>query len=61
MAPNPPRAKDESAPGCPAYEPPRIVVYDETALLNLIGPAVACASWSPTGSSPSDVGDDEGL
>jgi len=60
MAPDPPRAKDESAPGCPAYEPPRIVVYDETALLNLIGPAVACASWT-AGASPSDVGDDEDL
>jgi len=61
MAPDPPRAKEESAAGCPAYEPPRIVVYDETALLNLIGPAVACASWSPAGSTEAVEDEDEGF
>jgi hypothetical protein len=32
----------------PTYEPPRVVAYDESALLELIGPAVACASWHPS-------------
>lgn len=33
------------------YEPPRIVAYDESDLLDMIGPAVACARW-PAGSVP---------
>ena len=32
------------------YEPPRVVVYDESDLLDMIGPALACARW--TGSAP---------
>jgi hypothetical protein len=33
------------APEQPVYEPPRIVSYDEAALLRLVGPAIACARW----------------
>ena len=58
MAPDPPRDRQESVADRPAYEPPRIVVYDETALLSLIGPAVACARWT-VGASPSDADEDE--
>lgn len=29
----------------PQYEPPRIVVYDESTLRDVVGPAAACASW----------------
>jgi hypothetical protein len=36
------------------YEPPRIVAYDEEALLTLLGPAVACASWSVGSSGDGD-------
>jgi hypothetical protein len=32
------------------YEPPRVVAYDESDLLDLVGPAAACARW--TGSAP---------
>ena len=35
-----------------AYEPPRIVTYDEAGLLDEIGPAVACARWDTGGSAP---------
>lgn len=34
----------------PQYEPPRVVAYDESDLLDMIGPAVACARWP--GSAP---------
>jgi hypothetical protein len=37
------------------YEPPRIVAYDESALLDMIGPAGACARWP--GSAPPRRGD----
>jgi len=40
-----------------AYEPPRIVAYDEGELLRRIGPAVACARWtvtSPPGDEPNE-------
>jgi hypothetical protein len=30
----------------PTYVPPQIVAYDEAALEELIGPAIACASWT---------------
>ena len=32
----------------PRYEPPRVVAYDESDLLDMIGPAVACARWPVT-------------
>jgi len=41
-----PQALPEDAPK-PPYEPPRIIVYDESALADIVGPAVACARWSP--------------
>jgi len=59
MAPDPPREVQASPCARPPYEPPRIVAYDETALMNLIGPAVACASWSPTGSTEAVADEDE--
>lgn len=31
----------------PQYEPPRVIVYDEDALAEIVGPAVACARWNP--------------
>lgn len=31
----------------PPYEPPQIIVYDESALADIVGPAVACARWNP--------------
>ena len=31
----------------PQYEPPEIIVYDESALADIVGPAVACARWNP--------------
>jgi hypothetical protein len=35
------------APPKPQYEPPQIIVYDESALADIVGPAVACARWNP--------------
>jgi len=32
----------------PRYEPPRVVAYREDELLDMIGPAVACARWPVT-------------
>jgi hypothetical protein len=29
----------------PRYDPPRVVAYAESDLLDMIGPAVACARW----------------
>jgi hypothetical protein len=42
------------------YEPPRIVAYDEEALLRQLGPAVACASWDAgaSGDGGSNYSDD---
>lgn len=31
----------------PQYEPPQIIAYDESALADIVGPAVACARWNP--------------
>jgi hypothetical protein len=54
-----PEQASEAAPA--VYEPPRIVAYDEAALLDLIGPAVACARWTGVGSARrrDEPGDDE--
>jgi hypothetical protein len=47
-------AHDESKP---RYEPPTVVAYDEASLLQMIGPAVACARWDTIGSQPNGAGD----
>jgi hypothetical protein len=46
------RAADHSEAVRRPYEPPRIVAYDENELMDIIGPAVACARW--TGASLSE-------
>jgi hypothetical protein len=45
----------------PAYEPPRIVAYDQDDLMDRIGPAVACARWDPAASEGESEPDDEDL
>jgi hypothetical protein len=51
-------AHDESKP---RYEPPIIVAYDEASLLQMIGPAVACARWDkPSSDAGSGYGDTTG-
>ncbi len=59
MTSDSPRPSTEPGPERPPYEPPRIVVYDENSLSELIGPAVACARWS-VGSSSSKEAEDDG-
>jgi hypothetical protein len=52
------RRRDASPPKqqTPRYEPPRVVAYDESELLDMIGPAVACARWEGSSLAPGRPG-----
>jgi hypothetical protein len=53
---DPPEESQASTPpddtSRPLYEPPQIIAYDEAALADIVGPAVACARWNPVGHRP---------
>jgi len=59
MKPDPPLASEEPRPERRPYEPPRIVVYDEDSLSELIGPAVACARWAVGTPKKEDEADED--
>lgn len=47
-----PIAKSEERP---CYQPPRVLLYSEEELLEALGPAKACSSYKPFGTSSTQI------